>query len=243
MNFKAILAKTVFLAVMLLGIVGYTGTITQTNTMVFTERVFLNKDATGGVEAVSYRTLDTLYSNSVTMTFTGTNVVQSNGSNLVWNTYMIVNGRVYIGDTNGLTDSAFSQPSMFTIRSDGTMNRDAVLYRWTNVNIYATTMTNSAGAGTNLLDLADASGIPNYSLLYLMDSTPEFVGVTNIIGNTVYLENATVGSHASASGVSLVREFATPAYDATLANKVWYALRFNDNYSASNITVSIKYKK
>ena len=186
---------------------------------------------------------DAIYANSISMEFANTNLVQTSGSGMAWNTYTIVNGRVYIGSTNGLSGSQFSQPSQFSIRSDSTLTRDSVLYRWTNVYMYATYMTNAAGAGTNILYLNDASGLAAGGLLYLMDGTPEFVGVTNVVGSAVYLENNTAGAHSSSSGVSLVKEFAAYAYDATSANKVWYAMRFNGAYSISNLTVNIKYKK
>jgi hypothetical protein len=203
--------------------------------------------ATQGQQIVNYQTMtnyaDRVLTNSTVMQFTAASMVQASGTNLAWNSYNIINGRVYVASTNGLAGSSFSQPCQFSIRSDGTLNRDGVYYRWIDVPMYSTYMTNSALAGTNIIYVQDASGIPNNSLLYLMDGTPEFVGVTNVSGSTIYLENSVVGAHSSGCGVSLVKEFSTPGYDATSANKVWYTLRFGSAQTASNITVSIKYKK
>ena len=65
MNFKKILAKITLTIAILSGVAGYAGTVTQTNDMVFNGRVSLNRNATGGVDAVSYTVMDQYFTNDL----------------------------------------------------------------------------------------------------------------------------------------------------------------------------------
>jgi len=83
-------------------------------------------------------------------------------------------------------------------------------------------LTNAVSVGATNIFVADSSDFAADNLLYVMGTTNEFVRVSSISGNKIYLTGTTIAAHAISNGVSRVREFGGfSLYDSTSAKTYW----------------------